>query len=54
MDGDVRLMNGSVPAQSSGRVEVCFGNSYGLVCNDRWDVADATIVCRQLRMETSG
>ena len=49
-DGDVRLMNGSVPSLSSGRVEVCVNNSYGSVCHDRWDQLDATIVCRQLNM----
>ena len=47
-NGDVRLMNGSEPALNSGRVEVCINNSYGLVCNDRWDMADASVVCRQL------
>lgn len=46
-------MNGSVPTMVSGRVEVCFNNSYGSICNDRWDEADATVVCRQLGLENS-
>ena len=52
-DGDVRLMNGTTATSSSGRVEVCFNNSYGSVCGVRWDEADATVVCRQLGLQIS-
>ena len=52
-DGNIRLMNGSVNTTSFGRVEVCYNNSYGSVCNDRWDVRDASVVCRQLNLEFS-
>lgn len=31
-----------------GRIEICRDNRYGTVCDDRWDVADARVVCRQL------
>ena len=41
-------MNGLQNSTSAGRVEVCFDNAYGSVCNDRWDEADASVVCRQL------
>ncbi len=51
MNGDIRLMNGTMNSSSSGRVEVCFNNSYGSVCDDRWDERDATVVCRQLQLE---
>ena len=40
------LVGGANDAE--GRVEICRGNSYGSVCDDRWDLADATVVCRQL------
>ena len=46
IDGQLMLVGGSNEAE--GRVEICRGNSYGRVCDDRWDVADATVVCRQL------
>lgn len=49
-DGDVLLMNGSVPSfgQREGRVEVCKNNIYGSVCDDFWDRLDGDVVCRQL------
>ena len=39
-------MNGSVGG--SGRVEVCLDGLWGTVCDDGWDINDATTVCTQL------
>lgn len=46
-NGDVRLMNGSVPSagQREGRVEICYQNVYGSVCDDFFNESAAAVVC---------
>ena len=46
IDGELRLRSGYVPGE--GRVEVCINNAWGTVCDDGWDDADASVVCREL------
>ncbi len=45
-NGDVRLVNGSNDFE--GRVELCFNETWGTICDDFWTEFETDVVCRQL------
>ena len=51
-EGEVRLVDGT--SYSEGRVEICLSDEWGTVCDQMWDVTDASVVCRQLGLDNVG
>ena len=51
-NGDIRLGGGRHP--NEGRVEFCYNNEWGTVCDDLWSNIDGNVVCRQLGFSTTG
>jgi len=45
-NGDIRLVNGT--NLYDGRVEICWNETWGTVCDGFWSTFDATVACRQL------
>ena len=50
--GQLRLAGAIVV--NEGRVEICMNNNWGIICDDSWGSAEATVVCRQLGYLTQG
>jgi len=49
---DLRLAGSAVPAQ--GRVELCWNETWGTICDGFWSTNDANVACRQLGYADSG
>ena len=53
-NGDLRLIGRPSSTPYEGRVELCYGEEWGTVCDDFWGNTDATVVCRQLGFSDTG
>ena len=51
-DGQLHLVGGS--SENEGRVEICYENQWGTVCDNGWSAEDVKVVCRQLGFQTIG
>ncbi len=51
-EGEVRLVDGA--NYNEGRVEICLSNEWGTVCDEMWDDTDASVVCRNLGLSSTG
>ena len=51
-NGDIRLVNGTTAFQ--GRVEICWNETWGTICDEYWSGHDAQVACRQLGYSSSG
>lgn len=45
-NGDLRLVNGSV--SWVGRIEICWNEVWGTICDRSWGQFEANVACRQL------
>ena len=46
MNGQLRLVGGATP--NEGRLEICYANHWGTVCDDLFDSTDAALACKLL------
>lgn len=51
IEGQVRIADSG--KKGTGRVEIYHENQWGTICNDFWDLNDATVVCQELGYQSA-
>lgn len=51
-DGEIRLSGGSTIME--GRVEICFNETWGTICDNFWSSNDGNVVCNELGFSRFG
>ncbi len=51
-NGDLRLVDGETA--NEGRLQVCFRNHWGTICDDDFGATEASLVCRTLNFSSEG
>ena len=51
-NGDLRLRGGN--SELEGRVELCWNETWGTICDGFWSTFDANVACRQLGFAPAG
>ena len=51
-NGDIRLVGGTTMYE--GRVELCYNETWGTICDGLWTTNDANVACRQLGFLDTG
>ena len=50
-NGDLRLVHGN---QTAGIVQIYYDGTWNYICDDRWGITDAKVVCRILGLPHKG
>ena len=51
-NGEIQLVDGG--SINEGRVEICYNNHWGTICDNDWRYPEAEVVCRQLGFDGEG